>query len=207
MAQVAILIPLMRPHRIRPVVDSIAATTADYRVVVVATGECADAARELPVTLIEDEGGTYPARINLAFRSTDEPYVMLAADDLVFRAGWLFAAMELMQDINGVVGINGLLGSEPVHYLVSREYINSVGGTGDGIPGVVLHEGYQHCFCDTEFMRVAQFRDRFAYATESIVEHLHYIPGKAPMDATYALGDSTMSQGSQLFASRQHLWQ
>jgi glycosyltransferase involved in cell wall biosynthesis len=207
MAQVAIVIPLMRPHRIKPVVDSIAETTEDYRIVVVATGKCADAARDLPVMLVEDEGGTYPVRINKGFAATDERYVMLAADDLRFYPGWFEAVMRAMEPIDGVVAVNDLHNPAGVHFATSRTYVDTFGGTGDNIPGVVLCEQYTHCWCDDEFRNVAGHRGRFAYANDAIVEHLHVGNHKAPDDAVYQMGAAAMSHDLAVYTSRQHLWQ
>ena len=207
MAEVAVLIPLMRPHRLALVLASLAESTTDYVAVVIATGECADVARELGrCVLIEDEGGTYPVRINAGFRGSAEPYVMLGADDLSFRPGWFEAAMVQMRQVDGVVAVNDLHNSAGVHFLVSREYVDTLGGTGDGIPGEVMHEGYSHTHCDDEMRHLAQYRNRFAYARDSIVEHLHPGAGKAATDEVYALGNSFMGQGNAVFMSRRHLW-
>ena len=206
MAEVAILIPLMRPHRLADVLASLEDSTTGYTVVVIATGECADVARESRCVLIEDEGGTYPVRINKGFAATTEPYVFLGADDIRFRTGWFDAAMSEMNHVHGVVAINDLHNGAGVHFLVDRTYVDELGGTGDGEPGVVLHEGYQHTYCDDELRHVAQFRDRFRFAGDAIVEHLHPGAGKAPTDETYAIGNATMGQGSAVFHARRHLW-
>ncbi len=203
---VAILIPLMRPHRIALVVQSIVDSTQSYSIVVVATGECADAARSLPVTLIEDDGGTYPVRINKAFHACTEPYVFLGADDLSFRAGWFESAMIKMNEVNGVVGINDLHNMAGVHFLVSRYYINECGGTGDGTPGVVLCEEFSHQYCDDELRHVAQYRNRWAFAKEAVVEHLHPGAGKAPSDPIYVMGNAAGAHDREVFMRRRHMW-
>ena len=206
-SKVAVLIPLMRPHRLADVLRTLAESTTDYLAVVIATGECATVAKELGgCLLIEDEGGTYPVRINKGFAATKEPYVFLGADDISFRPGWFEAAMIEMHNVHGVVAINDLHNGAGVHFLVERDYVDTLGGTGDGEPGVVLHEGYLHTYCDDELRHVAQSRDRFRFARDAIVEHMHPGAGKAPTDDTYAVGNATMSQGSEVFHERRHLW-
>ena len=211
MSEVAILIPVLnRPHRIAPLLESIAnATNVAHRILFAASDEpTVDEISRLGAVCLIDEGGdegSYAKRINRLFRATTEPYVFLAADDLAFRSGWFEAAMRTMSDVDGVVAVNDLHNPAGVHFLVSRNYIDSLGGC-IGEPGVVLHEGYRHAYCDDEFRATAQSRNRWAVAHDSVVEHLHHGAGKSQTDETYALGAASMSQGYHLFLSRAHLW-
>ena len=198
----------MRPHRIQAVVDTIIESTTDYQIVVLATGECAEVARSLPVTLIDDGGGTWPQRINRGIRETTEPYCFTAADDLAFRPGWFEAARIVMDQITGggLVGVNDLMNRAGVHFLISREYVNTIGGSLADPPGVAMHEGFRHAYCDDFARKCAQHRGRWGYANESVVEHLHRGVGKAPSDEIYDLGESTMGEGGALFHSLSHLF-
>lgn len=204
-AAVAILIPAMRPHRLASVVGTIAESTNDYRTIVIATGECANVARELPVTLLEDDGGTWPQRINRGYKISDEPYIFTGADDIAFRSGWFDAAMRVMSEIDGVVAVNDLNNANGVHFLISRNYIETLGGVINQ-PGVVMNEEYRHAYCDDFCRSTAIFHNRWAKADDAIVEHLHAGAGKSPHDEIYALGESTMSEGFALYQSHAHLW-
>ena len=113
--------------------------------------------------------------------------------------------MRVMETVNGVVGINDLHNMAGVHFLVSRDYVNTLGGC-IGEPGVVLHEGYEHTYCDDELRHTAQFHQRWGFATDAVVEHLHPGAGKAPNDPIYDIGHASMSQGLSVFTSRSHLW-
>jgi len=212
MSQVAILVPVLdRPHRIAPLLENIAqATDLPYRVIFAASDQpTIDELDRLGAEYLVDEGGdegSYPKRINRLFAATTEPYVLLAADDLSFRPGWLQAALRAMEQVNGVVGINDLFNMAGVHFFVSRDYINTLGGCIDE-PGVVLHEGYRHCYCDDEFRHTAKARKRWIFAHDAVIEHLHPGADKSASDATYLLGESTMDQGRATFISRSHLWQ
>jgi hypothetical protein len=198
----------MRAHRIASVVQSIAESTEDYSIVVIAaTGECADAAKELPVTLLEDSGGTWPQRINAGYRITNEPYIFTGADDLAFRPGWFQAAMRVMETIDGVVAVNDLMNMAGVHYLISKNFIETIGGVIDQPPGVIACESYTHQYVDDEIRATAIFRNRWGgVVRDSIVEHLHPGLGKSESDLTYQIGEASGSQGYQVFQSRAHLW-
>ena len=206
MSQVAVLIPLMRPHRIAPVVQSIQESTTDYHIVVIATGECADAARELPVTLLEDDGGTWPKRINRGYELTTEPYVLTAADDLEFRSGWFEAIERAMPNADGVAAVNDLHNMAGVHFVLGKKYIQEFGCI--DAPGTIAHGGYEHSYVDDEIRATAISHDRWlGVITDSVVEHMHVGRGKAPMDEIYRIGEASMSQGYALYTSRAHLWQ
>jgi hypothetical protein len=208
MPQVSVIIPLMRPHRIAPVVASIQESTEDYEIIVVATGECADAARDLPVILLEDDGGTWPVRINRGYLATTAPSFVTGADDLDFRPGWFEAVQQTMStlpDGGGVIALNDLYNSNGVHFVIQREYIESFGGYKDA-PGIVVFPGFKHQYSDDAIRLTAQNRGRFAYCNEAIVEHLHPGAGKSEMDATYALGESTGAYDQIVFRDNSELW-
>lgn len=197
MAQIAIIIPAMRPTRLPDVVHSIVESTnpGDYRTIVVATGEVAEVAKTLPVTLLEDSGGTWPQRINAAYRITDEPVILAAADDLKFHPGWLPALMSVMNEIDGCVAINDMMNPNGVHLAFSRNYIDNIGAAMGEPLGTVICEAFQHAYSDDFARKTAIHHGRWAIATESRVEHLHCGNGKAPRDEVYAMGEATMQSG------------
>lgn len=208
MAQVGIIIPLMRPHRIAPVVQSIQESTTDYHIIVLATGECAEACKDLPITLIDDGGGTFPQRINRGYRASQEPFITTGADDVAFLSGWFEAAMRTMATLpngSGVVGINDCYNAIGNHFVIARDYVETLGGVMDE-PGVTMCEEYQHQYCDDDLRATAIFHGRWAMSMESRIEHLHVGAGKSEMDAVYAAGEATSAQGRAVFMSRAHLW-
>ena len=210
MAQVVIALPLMRPHNLAEVVRTIVESTDDYRIVVAAqTGPCVDACDGLPVEVMADDGGTWPARINRIVAATTEPFIFTAADDLAFRPGWFDAARIVMDQIpgGGLVAVNDLMNRAGVHFLISREYVNTLGGSLADPPGVAMHEGFRHAYCDDFARKCAMHRGRWGFAERSIVEHLHCGIGKAPHDEVYAQGESTMGEGMALFHSLNYLFE
>lgn len=197
----------MRPHRIAGLVQNIRETTPDPHIVVIATGECADASRDLNVTLLEDDGGTWPQRINAGYRVTTEPYIFTAADDLLFHAQWFPPILREQEAMGGgVTATNDLYNLNGVHFVIARSYIETFGASADG-PGTVMCDAYAHQFCDDECRAVAKKHGKWMVVQDSVVEHLHVGAGKSPMDDVYRLGESTGNQDSAVFHSRAHLWQ
>lgn len=219
LATVIIVPVLRRPHRVEPVLDSIeAATPGPHRVVFVASPD--DHSEQAAVRaagadlLVLDEpptGGDYARKINAAHRASNEPLLFLGADDLAFHPGWLERAQARL-DTPGVhvVGTNDLgnsrvvAGEHATHSLVTRWYVDHHGTIDE--PGKVLHEGYEHEFVDDEFVATAKKRAAWAFAADSIVEHLHPLWGKAPTDPLYDDQARRMRIGRRLYRRRSHLW-
>ena len=155
--------------------------------------------------ILVDGGGSWGERINTLFFSTRSPYVFLGADDVIFHDGWLDAALETMQDVDGVVAVNDLHNPNGTLALVSRRYIEEESGCID-VEGVVIYPGYFHNYSETELFETAKSRGRFAYCEESVVEHLHPDAGKAEKDEIYQLGMAHLVEDQDLFFSRRLLW-
>lgn len=218
MSRVAILVPVLgRPHRVEPLLNSIAVATPWAHTVVFLcdshdTEEIAAVSTEASVRptvrlLLVD--GNYARKINAGVRATSEPLVFTGADDLHFHPGWLERAVAQMSDIIGVVGTNDLCsrrvitGEHSTHSLVARWYCEL--GTIDE-PGKLLHEAYPHEFCDDELVATAKHRGAYAHACDAVVEHLHPDVRKAPVDALYAARPDRMRVGRRIFRKRQQLW-
>lgn len=207
MSELAILVPVLRrPHRVAPLLESIRATVEATTLFV------ADPDDELELEALERESaqyttlsGGYAAKINLGIRETKEPLIFLGADDLDFKPGWFERARRRMPSAQ-VVGVNDMLKrrrDHATHFLVTRDYAER--GQIDGSQGL-LHEGYSHSFVDDELIGTAKSRGAYAYAPDSCVQHLHYLNGRAPKDATYELGLSRFRHDRRLFRRREALW-
>jgi glycosyltransferase involved in cell wall biosynthesis len=215
---VAILIPVLRrPHRVEPLLDSIEqATPEPHEVVFICSPEDdaeRDAVRQVglePLMLNQRcRPGDYARKINAGVNATTAPFVLLAADDLRFRKSWFERAASRMSDTVGVVGTNDLgnravmRGNHATHSLVARWYCQL--GTVDN-PDQVLHEGYDHNFVDNEFVQTAQARGAWAFAPDSVVEHLHPSWEKGEWDSTYERGRSGWYHDQRLYRRRARLW-
>lgn len=226
-AQVAIVVPVLRrPHRVKPLLENIAATTPEgsYWVrFMVSPGDASGydvievAKMRLPViwTVLDAdyEGqGDYAKKINLGYLLSEEPLIFTGADDLRFHPGWLDVAMAYLAPGIGVVGTNDLgnpkvmRGEHSTHSLVTRDYADR-GGSPDQ-DHMIYHEGYPHLFCDTELIEVARARGAFAFAEDSRVEHIHPAWGKAETDELYAehSGARALRETRKMFERRRRLW-
>lgn len=211
-----IVVPVLRrPHRVRPLMESVEAATDDYRLLFVASDYDSaeiDALHEANaefITTDAPEHGQYARKINLAYRATWEPLLFLGADDLHFHPDWFPNAFEKLSEGVGVVGTNDLgnrrtrRGVHSTHSLVTREYADL--GTIDE-PHKILHEGYPHEFVDDELVQTAKKRHAYAHAVDSHVEHLHPHWNKAPLDDLYRDEPRRMIAGRKVFERRRHLW-
>lgn len=220
-----VIVPVLRRvHRVAPFLDSLeAATPEPHRTVFVATGtdrpmiaEILRLAEDDPTISLEvlapNRVGDYAKKVNHAAAVSWEPFLFLGADDLDFHPGWLTAALAAMADpAIGVVGTQDLAptpraqaGEHATHCLVRREYVERFGTIDE--PGKVLHEGYPHEFVDDEFVETAKHRQAWAFAFDSVVEHLHPSWGKAPTDELYRGQRRRMEDGRRVFVRRRRLW-
>lgn len=208
MDETAILIPAMRKQFFERIVSNIEETTPEPHRIVWMVGTDADAAEldRLGQFYFRDNGGTWGSRLNHMYHNTSEPYIFLGADDLKWHPRWLEHAMTIMRRIDGVVSVNDQWQSYGTSALVSRNYITTMSGTMDE-DDTLIHPGYTHHGSETELFETAAKRGRYAYCTESVVEHLHFILGKSEDDEVYALGASRTVENVTLYQKRRHLWQ
>lgn len=212
---VVVLVPMLhRAHRVEPLLETITSTAPEARVVFVCSPGDTDVLQAVAdlehITVPGPNPGDYARKINAGVRHTSEPLVFMAADDLKFHPGWLEAATARLDDGIGVVGTNDLgskrvmAGQHSTHSLVTREYVDRFGTIDQ--PGVALHEGYPHEYVDDELVQTAMRRNAWAFASDSIVEHLHPSWGKAPSDELYDQQGARMRAGYQLYRKRRRLW-
>ena len=214
--EVAVLVPVLgRPSHASPFMASLRASTGMatcYALVDDHEPDTAIAWKEAGAQLVMnrpplDRPGTFAEKVNLGYRQTREPWLLLVGSDVRFHPGWLDHAQAVAGDRYHVVGTNDLgnprvmAGDHATHLLVRRSYVDEVGASWDG-PGVVAHEGYRHWWVDDEVVTAAKQRRVWAMALGSRVEHLHPAWGKGQMDAVYELGASFVAQDRKLFEER-----
>lgn len=220
---VAVLIPVLdRPQRVGPLVSALedSARFVELTPVFLCSPDDADEHEAIveagcePVIVPWDPGqGDYAMKMNYGWQITKDEFVFLAADDLVFRPGWIERALACHMETRAcVVGTNDLgnstvvRGDHSTHTLVHRDY-GECGVIDD--PARVLHEGYWHNWVDNEFVETAIARETFASALDCIVEHLHPIwkrPNSLAVDATYEKGQEHFQVDHELFRQRRALW-
>ncbi len=150
---------------------------------------------------------TFAEKINLGYRHTTEPWLLLVGDDVRFHSGWLDHAQATAGTGHHVIGTNDLAnprvmaGEHATHLLVRRSYIDEHGASWDG-PKVVCHEGYRHWYVDDEIVTAAKQRGVWAMALASKVQHLHPAWGTAEIDEVYERGQATAKQDFARFRQR-----
>lgn len=218
----AVIVPVLgRPQHAEPFMRSLRASTGlatAYAVVERSDLEAAEAWRAAGAEILWDDdefvdgegvrAHTFAEKVNLAYRQTSEPWLLLVGSDVRFHAGWLDHALHVAEVLEGsVIGTNDIAnarvmaGEHATHVLVRRTYIDEVGSSWDG-PGVVAHEGYRHNFVDDEIVTAAKQRGVWQMSLGSVVEHLHPVFGKAEDDEVYRLGQSSWEADWELYKQR-----
>lgn len=222
-AQTAVLVPVLgRPQNAAPFMRSLRASTGlatVYAVVSPDDTDTADAWRAAgaEVFLGDDEwvgddpsqpvARTFAQKINLGYRQTTEPWLLMVGDDVRFHPGWLDHAQAAAGDRFHVVGTNDLVnprvtrGEHATHLVVRRSYVDEMGASWDG-PKTFAHEGYRHWWVDDEVVTAAKQRGVWTMSLNSVVEHLHPAWGKGENDAVYELGQSFAEQDKATFTAR-----
>lgn len=221
--RVAILIPVLeRPQRPAPLVASIAESQGAHDLVPIFLCSPSDAdeleaveatGADRIVMPFEPGRGDYARKLNIGFQyacGQGFPWSFLSGDDVEFRAGWAEAAIRKHEETGAcVIGTNDLgngrvmAGVHSTHTLVHADYAEC--GTIDE-DDVILHEGYHHNYVDEEFIQTAQWRGTFAFAYDSIVEHMHPDWGKGTVDPTYRRGKATFEADRIYYQGRKRLW-
>ena len=215
-----VIVPVLgRPENAQPLVDSLTASEADAQVTFICTGgdkpqirACEDTGCRTIIVGWKAGAGDYGRKINEGFSLTDSDYILNGADDIEFSRGWDTIALRMMKGRVGVVATNDkanrqvMRGEFGTHCLISRAYIDEYGGTGDRVPGVVLHEGYDHNFVDRELCDVARSRRAYAFAATAVVSHRHPIWKTAEWDRTYRKGGARFRDDQRLYTQRTALW-
>ena len=217
-ATACVVIPVLRrPHRVAPLLESLIDSRQPCWPLFVCTNgdaEEIEAVRQTGMAYLvipPNERGDYACKIQAGFEHTSDPFIFTGADDLNFHKGWLEAALRCMEDpAIGVVGTNDLgnsrvmEGRHSTHSLVRRTYVEQHGTIDQ--PGQVLHPGYWHEYVDDELVQTAKVRKAWAFAEDSVVEHLHPNWGKSDMDPLYDEQYTRMIVDKPLFKRRRHLW-
>ena len=209
-----VLVPMLgRPHTVTPLLESIRETCTARVLFLLTPGDddvAAAVAADEYLYVERQERGDYARKINHGIVATTEEHIFTGACDLRFHPGWYEAALAKLGPGIGVVGTNDLgnrgtiTGRHATHMLVTRSYVEEFGTIDE--PGKFYHEGYPHELVDDEAVQTARARGALAHASQSIVEHLHPLWGKAEWDDVYEAIPGRIRAGQRLFAERRKLW-
>lgn len=160
-----------RPEMAETCVRSVRATTSHVEIVAAVDVDRETVRRLEPLVDHLTWSDSYRGRCaawNDAFAASTADPVVLAADDLVFRYGWLDAALRELADLGwGLVGFNdGRYGEElSTHYMVSRRLVNELFG------GRAAWEDDQNA-CDVYANDVARRAGLYRWCSDAHVDHL-----------------------------------
>jgi hypothetical protein len=208
-----VLVPVLaRPHHVEPFLRAVRESTPEpWRVLFIADPD--DVAEHEAIEVAGGwmivSSGSYSQKINRGVAETDEPLILLAADDVRPHSGWLERALEAMVNGVQVVGLEDLIPrpnrlGHATHFLMTREYAQLPCIDGSRGP---LYEGYAHCRIDDELMATATKRGCYAYAPEAILEHVgHPMLPDGVDDETYRKGRANIRLDGKRFMRRAHLW-
>ena len=126
-----------------------------------------------------------PKMVKAMVEVCDSDMICFLGDDTVPQPDYLKHALDRMlrfPDGWGLVGLNdGIIhgGDKPAaHWLGHKRLLNHIGGE-------FFHTGYYHLFCDNELTARARAIDRYAWAEDARVEHLHPLFEKGAWDEDY----------------------
>jgi hypothetical protein len=209
-----VLIPVLgRPVNARKVATSLQNTHSAYNLVFICSpGDSAqiEASKRFGDVLVVDWApgkGDFAKKINTAFRETDSEWVFQGADDITFAEKWDLHALRVAGDRFRVIGTNDLhnpavkAGKHSTHTLFARSYVEERPATVDE-SDLVFWEGYDHQFCDMEFIEVAKRRNEWAFAKRAVVEHFHPHWGNAEGDPTYTKAMRSTNHDRRLYMTR-----
>jgi len=220
MNEIVVLVPVLnRPQNVKPLLESLRANSVSKPAVLFVCSPGDDDSRHAitscaaPYTVVawSADRADWAKKLEHGRGLTVQPLMLLAADDLRFHPGWDTALIDAWRrhDI-GVMGTNDMgnpqvkRGLHSTHPCVRREYADCFGTVDDG--ELMLHQGYDHQFCDNELVETAMSRGCWYFCAASRVEHLHPSWKKAPLDSTYAKAFRDGKRDARLFRRRRALW-
>ena len=191
---ISVVIPSVgRTEKLLRCIEQLYSVTDDFECVVVVEDEdkqTTDAMREaqkeysglVVVNNATRRGCVYCWNLGAQHASGDA--FIPCADDVLFHAGWKDSALKALNGY-GLVGLNN--GSGRTHkyfddfYLATRDYCVDYQG------GVLCCPHYKYICTDKEACLVAQRNNKYIYAEDAVIEHMHWIFKKSELDDTYDL--------------------
>lgn len=205
---VSIIIPsLNRPLQLQRCIHRLIETSQSHLIEIICvldTGDddSAHAVSQLAVEVLAVTAGASPVeKWNAGASIAKGGHLVFAADDLYWGMGWLAKAVQALSVLggSGMVGFNDLAqdgNALATHFLVTRDY--AVGSWG----GVLAVPHYRSYFCDVEATERAIRDNRYIFAEDAIVEHRHYLWGKAAVDSTYRLSERNIVSDKAIYHRR-----
>jgi len=147
---------------------------------------------------------------NTGYWGVKTNWFVLSQDDIIFHPDWLENAQKHITKGIKVVGLyDGFPGhlttQHSVAWLINKNYVQR-NSLSIGHKNVLFNPEYKKNYADNELNDTAKFRNVWAYAHDSLAEHLHPGFSKSQMDNTYRMNEDFLSSDRDLYTSRMHLW-
>lgn len=68
--------------------------------------------------------------------------------------------------------------------------------------GYIYHPAYESLYCDNEYTKILQSLGRIVYLPESVIEHRHFVTGKAECDALYERNEALGGRDQRVYNDR-----
>lgn len=147
---------------------------------------------------------------NCGYWAVKTNWFVLSQDDIIFHKGWLDNALKHISKGIKVVGLYDgypyhLQSQHSVAWLINKNYVQR-NSLSIGHKNVLFNPDYKKNYADNELNDTAKFRGVWAYASDSLAEHIHPGFNKSQMDSTYQMNEKFLGEDRGLYNSRIHLW-
>lgn len=147
---------------------------------------------------------------NAGYWAVKTNWFVLSQDDIIFHKGWLDNAKKHISKGIKVIGLYDgypyhLQSQHSVSWLINKNYVQR-NSLSIGHKNVLFNPDYKKNYADNELNDTAKFRGVWAYASDSLSEHLHPGFNKSPIDSTYQMNENFLGEDRGLYNSRIHLW-
>lgn len=151
------------------------------------------------ITLNDKNGIGCPKMVAALCEIANSSLICFLGDDTVPKQNFLrnaLIAMETLPDQWGVVGLNTKPCNQIAHWLADVRMLRL-------IPGVKFFSTeYLHCWCDNELKDIAVEHNRWVFAKDAEIDHIHPINKNAGMDKHYVKAYSETTHDFQTYCRR-----
>lgn len=210
MSDLAVIVPTVNRHgMLAALVENIHDTTHTphtvYLVMEYWDADSIETAGPLDTVDVIGQYGSNAAAVNAGYWASNELFAAIVNDDCRFVDGWDVRALAHFSPTVHIVGINQGDGRCTSFSMVRRSYIEEHSGVFDR-PNTLYHE-YVSQYPDTEFAEYAQHRGVWADAPDSVIEHVHWVFGKAdPNHPNYVKARETFAGDHEAYLQRRRQW-
>ncbi len=162
---ISVCIPIVRPEKATRVIDAVKAEGIEVEILAEEDKERIGCPKMLKQLVDKSKGDL----------------VMFLGDDTIPQAGFMRAALKVMDKLPdgwGVVGLNSQPSKHAAHFLADKRMLPL-------LEGEFFNTVYRHCWCDNELTDIARENGRYVFCEDAVVKHDHPIFTGKGEDADY----------------------